>query len=266
MKVAAQLYSLSREYNENPGRVLEIVATQGYDGVEFYSYGLPISQLKKLLRHLNLEPCAAHVSYERLCKNINEEIEAAKELGIDTLICPMIQKEEFSENQIEYFADKLAQISQVLAEENIRFGYHNHWMEMRMIGDKFIFDLLGQNCRNFMMEFDIFWSVVADVNPVLFLESHRKQCRYIHVKDYILAPEFHRKKDASAVEQLLYKLKPECSILQVPAGYGNGKCQEILQKAEETEVEWAIVEQDFFDASPFACMVKSCRYIKAQFR
>lgn len=261
-RIAAQLYSLSKEYELDPVATLRRLAGFGYDGVEFYSYQLPAEQLAKELDRLHLTACSSHVQFDSLVNNIEEEINNAKLLGIDTLICPLICLRDFTAQEILEYRIKLEEIAEKLSAAGLRFGYHNHWMEMRKHGDAFVFDLLAEGNKNFCKEFDVFWSMAAGVDALAFMKENGDNIPFLHMKDYVIGPRKTAGPD-SPIVAILEELKPGVSISQVPVGDGECNCEGLIRQAAEGAVEWIVVEQDFFLDEPFSCMDRSYKKIRS---
>lgn len=125
-------------------------------------------------------------------------------LGIEYVIQPMMPYLN-SEEDVKSFADMLNQSGEVFKAAGVKFGYHNHNMEFCKVvpgGKDFrlstvlnvvsegtpIMDLLMDNTdpSNVNFELDVYWTVMGQNDPVVWLKKRADRIHMLHIKDFIV--------------------------------------------------------------------------------
>lgn len=184
MKVALQLYSLRNLAEDDFFGVIRETAKMGYEGVEFGGYfGKTAEELKSLLDELGLEPVGAHISYERLCEALDEEIEYAKKLGLYSVVCPWTQAD--TKEGWEKIGKNLNEIGKKFRENGILFGYHNHAHEFEKFDGKYALDIIFENsdADNVSAEIDTYWVKKGGEDPIAYTKKYEDRIYLLHAKD-----------------------------------------------------------------------------------
>lgn len=230
LPIALQLYSLRDLSRRNFIHSLELAANLGYEGVEFAGYfDLGSSRLRDLLAELGLVPVSSHVSFERLTKHLDEEIEYNLELGNYTLVCPAPpQGFVASAKAWERLGRELGEIGKRLNDQGLRLGYHNHGWEFAKYEGRFGLDILleAAGSRNLFSQLDLGWTLYAGVEPAQYLSTLKGNCPLVHIKDFNQANK------------------------QVNVGEGVLDLPSVLQVSDQIGVEWLIIETEEYDISP----------------
>lgn len=264
-QIAVQLYSVLDHSKADLKRTLRELSAIGYDGIELAG-GMEFGEKHaQTAWEYGLSIASAHTSLSNLRDSIGREIQKAHKLHVDTLFCQWAFPDAITDfNTVRAFSKELGKYAELLWTEGIRLGYHNHWMEVQTLNGAAPVDEFFKYYEKSrpLMEFDVFWSKLANVDPSSFLRSHRSSCQYLFLKDYV--EEGPRPSDTNGIiEKHIKKLQPDISAVQVPVGSGAVDCRGLLELAKDS-AEWIVVEQTQYNGKdPFMCLEESCRFIKS---
>lgn len=238
---AIQLYSLRDIINNDFKGTLEKLAKMGYTGVEFAGYGgLSANEMKETLTANNLKPVGAHIGISRLQENLDEEIAYHKILGTEYLICPSssIKTEEDAVNTAKILKPAAAKIN----DAGFKFAYHNHDYEFAISGAnsgaEYLLDILFQNLPGeAAMELDVYWAAFAGVEPIAYMEKHKKRLKLLHVK----------------------QISADKKCVDLDKGVLNYR--EIIAKAKSFGAEHFILEQEEYEISSMVSVKNGIDYI-----
>ncbi len=186
-----QMYSLRDLAEKDLRAALKTVADQGYKYIEFAGFfNHSAEEVRSWLDEFGLVCSGTHTGMKELLpQNIEKTAAYHQVIGCKNLIVPGADwsSTEKVENNI-----KLLEFARVrLAEAGIRLGYHNHSREFlpTPFGVKIEDEIIEKTGAE--LEIDTFWAFNAGVDPVDYLEKHKKRISVIHLKDGIPAlPEF----------------------------------------------------------------------------
>jgi sugar phosphate isomerase/epimerase len=167
---------------------------------------------------------------------------AAAELGIGTVIDPMVPAERWQDAaEITATATGLNAAATVAAEYGVAVGYHNHWWEpaARVDGRNAFEVFADQLDPALVLEVDTYWATVAGEDTPALLRRLGDRVRAIHVKDGGLAT------DGSG---------------QVPAGQGRVPVADILAAAPQA---LRVIEFDRYDGDIFDGLAASHAFVIA---
>ena len=167
--------------------VLDQARQWGFKYVEVAEAGgLTPVQFKAELDKRGLVPIAKHVAYNRLRDDIQGVIEEANALGVTAVGCAYIgHKKPFDEAQCRAAAAVFNRAGKALAEQGLKFYYHNHGFEFVPHGQGTLFDLLVAETdpRYVSFEMDVMWTVLPGQDPVRLLEKYPQRWLAMHLKD-----------------------------------------------------------------------------------
>lgn len=176
--------------------------------------------------------------------DVTAAIEAARTVGITTLVEPMVREDKWATPQdAERIAAALNAAAAQAAEHGIRVGYHNHnWELSTRYGDEPALEYLARHLDPaVVLEVDLYWAFMGGVDPVGLLERLGERVKLVHVKD---GPT------GGSIEQ------------QVPAGTGDVPLAAALQAAPWLDL--AIVEFDVYRGEIFEGVTASLRWLEGQ--
>jgi len=209
----------------------------GYSGVEFAGFDdIPADEMKKALESNGLRALASHVRIEDLTSDIDKIIEYHTNIGIEYIICPHAEME--TKKDVLAVAKALTPIAEKVAAAGIKFGYHNHAHEFVKDEGEYLLDVLFDNLpENSIMELDVFWSELANVDTLAYMEKHKKRLELLHIKQI--------GKDGSNVE--------------VAKGLIDFK--DVVGKAKVMGVKHFILEQEEYEVSSMASVEGAIGYL-----
>ena len=243
-KIGLELYTVRRELEKDFAGTLQKVAALGFLEVEFADYFKHTPhEVKTILAHYQLSSPSAHVSTAALRGNLQEEIEAARIIGHQYLVCAYIPIEERrSLDDYQKLVDLLNSAGERLRRAGIQFAYHNHDFEFLPVEGSLPYDLIlaGTDPRLVKMELDLYWITKAGQDALKYFSAYPGRFPLVHLKDM----------DAT----------PRHFFTEVGQGIINFK--KIFAAAQTAGVKHYFVEQDETPASPFSSIKLSMDYLK----
>ena len=134
MSYSLQLFTLRAAMQVDLPGTIRKVAGIGFTQVEPYDFVATAKELGTALAENGLSAPSGHAPL--LSQDQDEIFEAAKELGIATVIDPFLPAEQWQRAEdIQATAAKLNAAAKKGAAYNIRVGYHNHEWELESMID-----------------------------------------------------------------------------------------------------------------------------------
>lgn len=182
MKFSLQLYSIKDVVNGDLEGALKRVAELGYGGVEFAEYyDIQAGEMKKILKDNNLYTVSSHCGGDAFDEYIDKTLEYNKALGSKYVILPWHKYE--TDADVEETVALLNRASAKAKEYGMKIAYHNHDMEFKKIGDKYILDYIAENTDdNVVLQLDVYWAAYAGVDPFEYIEKMGDKIELIHLK------------------------------------------------------------------------------------
>lgn len=242
-KIAAQMYTV-RDYLKTPADIresLEKIKNAGYESVQISGLG-PIDphELKDMIDQLGLTICATHIGYDQLSQSIERVIEQhklwdCKYVGLGAMpIHYQTSREGYTA-----FAREASKYARVLADNGLRFIYHNHSFEfMKFDGVTGMEVLLEESDPEvFDFEIDTYWVQHGGADPVEWINRVNGRMDVVHFKDMAIGPERTQ--------------------LMAEVGEGNLNWKGIIEACAKNSIKWAAVEQDICQRDPFESLAIS---------
>ncbi|WP_434994806.1 sugar phosphate isomerase/epimerase family protein [Arthrobacter sp. Ld5] len=240
MTYSLQLYTLRTALGEDLPGTVKRVAALGYTAVEPYNFVATADELAAALSESGLTAPSGHAPL--LSADQDEIFEAARKLGIGTVIDPHVERARWtSDEDIRATADALNAAARKGAGYGITVGYHNHEFELeeRVDGTSALEVLARHLDPAVVLEVDTYWAAVGGEDPAELLRRLGDRVRFIHIKDGPLT------KDNKA---------------QVAVGSGSMRVWDVLDAAPG--IEAAVVELDDFDGDIFTAVADSLAYLQ----
>jgi len=185
--IGIQLYSFRNDFKKDVPGTLKRVRDYGFEYVELAgTYGLAPAEFKKLLDSNGLKGVAGHFDYGRFQKDPDGVAQEAKTLGLEYAGVAWVPHQgDFDEQECRAAAAVFNKAGEALAKEGIKFFYHQHGYEFQPHGVGTLLDLLMQETKPELVEFemDITWVVFPGQNPVSLLEKYKDRWTLMHLKD-----------------------------------------------------------------------------------
>ena len=251
MKIGAQMYTV-REYCktlDSFADTLAKLADMGFKVVQIsgtcpYTGEWIDEQLKKN----GLECAITHNPYNEIMNDTAALIEKHKKFGCNFIGLGGIGRKEKTIN--DFIADVKPAVK-AIKEAGLHFSYHNHSEEF--------FKVDGTNELEKMMAafapdelsftFDTHWAHAAGADPIQWLKKLKGRVQCIHLKD---------------IE--LYFGENGREIRYGVVGKGNMNFEGILAAADESDVQYGLIEQDdCYGADPFECMKRSYEFLTTRY-
>ncbi|GAA1449343.1 sugar phosphate isomerase/epimerase family protein [Leifsonia poae] len=198
-KLSVQLYTVRELLTEDTVGTLKRIADLGFTQVEpfaFLSFG---DDLGRGLSEAGLTAPTTHQSF--IGGDLEPVFEAAKALGIETVIDPFVAPERWqTAESVDEIASQLNAAAEVAARYGVRVGYHNHAHELEnTIDGVTAFEYFESKLDPaVVLEVDTYWVAVGGHDPVALLKKFGDRVVALHVKD---GPGTTETKDQVAVGQ-----------------------------------------------------------------
>lgn len=231
--IALQLFTVRDDCAADFKSTVEQVARIGYKGVELAGNtgGMNAKELKAFLDGLGLTVAGSHVSIDAIVNGLDSAIEFAVEVGNKWIVCPYLG-DEWRADAAGWVktAKTLEAAGAKCREAGIQMCYHNHSFEFVKYDGQYALDLFYASADPTLLqvELDCYWVKHGGEEPVDYIRKYKGRLPLLHLKD--MAPG----------EDRVFAEVGE-GILDFPA---------ILAAAQESGVEWCVVEQDICQRPP----------------
>jgi len=251
---------LRRDLRATLARLREIGFTQaelyGLSGRENRLFGLTAAELASAFAANALSVELAHV--DGSLTNTAAIADFAAELGITTAIVALPVELGAARNdrlsvapvkglaQLDALAEKLDRTARDYRARGIRFGYHNHDVELLPVAGVVPLDYLMSRTDPDLvkMELDLGWLALAGANPAEYVRRYSGRIVACHMKDY----------DARIASDV-----PERKLVEPGAGAIDFGA--VVAAMRDAKVEHAYIEIDV-SADPLGAVANGYRYLK----
>ncbi len=232
------LYTVRDDMGKDAKATLQAVADAGYKNIEAAGYedgkfyNMSPEEFKSLLQELDLTPISTHQGSVTL-ENADTMMADVKAAGFEYFVVPVppmgLFKFDPETNKLSMTggAKNLAEILDTLGEKasaaGLKLLYHNHDFEFKKDADGIVtIDYLLENCNpdNVNFQMDLYWVTKAGADPLAYFEKYPGRFKIWHVKDMDDQGRF------------------------APVGKGTIDFARILDKKEQSGMEYYMVEQD----------------------
>jgi len=258
LPLGLQLYSVRELLPTDYAGTLKKIGALGYKQVEAAGYfNKDAAQVTQAMQAAGLQCVSAHYPFTALQAQFDEILEFNKKIGVHYLICsspgfkhppapsaththmgfPSISMEDWRWN-----ADQFNKLGEKVSAAGMKFGYHNHIMELRKTDGVVPLEELMRltDPAHVTFEMDCGWVVVGGGNPIDFLQRYPTRITMLHIKDF---KQLHPPK--------------VCELGQGIIKYGP-----IFQAAAKTgHIKHMFVEQEEFDMPPFQALKVDADYM-----
>jgi sugar phosphate isomerase/epimerase len=144
------------------------------------------AEFKVELDKRGLVPIGSHFPFDRLRDDLDGVLREAKALGLIYVGCAWIShKAPFDETQCRAAAAVFNRAGKALAEQGMKFYYHNHGYEFYPHASGTLFDLLVAETdpQTVYFQMDVLWTVFPGQDPAKLLEKYPNRWLLLHLKD-----------------------------------------------------------------------------------
>jgi len=226
-----QLWTVKKALAEDPKGVLKQLSADGYKLIESFQgnkgmfWGMSNTEFKKYMDELGMTIISSHCTTgEDFEKKANE----AAAIGMKYLLNPFVPVQKTIDDY-KKIAEQFNKNGEICKKAGIRFGYHNHNHDFKMIDNQVAMDIYLQNTDPALVDFemDIYWVITAKQDPEAWLKKYNNRFRLCHIKD--------RTKGATVDDA-------SCIL-----GQGSIDFPKILKAAKKHGMHYYIVEQERYD-------------------
>ena len=244
-------------------KVLEKYAAIGYKGVEmgdmFLRNGDPAENLARL-KDLGMEPlCTSLPMGKPDLSAVPEIVERAHKLGVHRAACmgSTMRIHEIGMRVLEHFPtydesmeelEGLENMAKALKKEGIDVTFHNHETEfLTFYNGEAWFDLMVRNSEDLKFELDTGWAMYGHRDPVKVMDLLGDRLAALHLKDYMEGNVPRKSRALPGMDGTkLYQFNTPHNFPNLCApGAGKLPVYDILEKAQQMGIDYAIIEQDF---------------------
>jgi sugar phosphate isomerase/epimerase len=213
--------------------------------------GKTSAEQRKLYDSMGIVWESIHAGGDDLRVRLQATIDEAKGAGIKNITCsfplyPVDRAQIMAGPTVDDWkrnADAFNKAGAACKAAGMSFGYHNHNIEFRKIGEVVPYDLLLKETDPSLvqMEMDIGWVMAAGADPVAYLTKYPNRYHSVHIKDLKNQgiPNFNMKMisaiigkgiiDWKAVLAAIHKTKLERAFLEIEEPYDPSALEMVKQ-------------------------------------
>jgi len=246
-KFGMQLWTVKNALGKDPQGVLKQLSDDGYKLIESFEgnkgmfWGMSNTDFKKYMDELGMTIISSHCNTS---KDFEKKAGDAAAIGMKYLLNPYVPVQKTADDY-KKIAEEFNKNGDVCKKAGIRFGYHNHAHDFKMVDNQAAMDIYLQNTDPALVDFemDIYWVVTAKQDPEAWLKKYKDRFRLCHIKDRIKGST---EEDASCI-----------------LGQGSIDFKKILDTAKSNGMQYYIVEQERYDnTTEMDCAKADAEYLK----
>ncbi len=242
--IGIQLYTVRSDLSNDYTGTIRKLARLGYEGIELAGFGeISATELKTLVQDLGIKVAGCHSPLDQLKADLNRVLDYQETIGNHRIILPWLSEEIQEKGRDGYrsVGEFLGELSEAIAPRGFSISYHNHSFEFVPDGEGYFLDtLLEAGKRNQVKsELDTYWVKHGGADPVEYIRKYKGRIELLHIKDMGEGDD-----------------QPFAEV-----GSGILDWDSIFDAAEDTGVEWYLVEQDICPGPPLESAEKSLKYL-----
>jgi sugar phosphate isomerase/epimerase len=184
-----QLWSVKQALYKDTMGVLKQIAADGYKKIEGFEgdlglfWGMKNTELKKVMDDLGMKFVSSHCE---ISKDFESKAAQAAEIGMKYLICPH-KGAQPSIDHYKKIADEFNACGEIAKKHGIKFAYHNHDYSFVPMNGIVPQDVMMENTNPKIVDFemDMYWTRVAGVDPLAYMDKYPNRFKLVHVKDLV---------------------------------------------------------------------------------
>ena len=187
-----QLWSVKMALDKDPMGVLKLLSKSGYKKVESFEgmkgmfWGMKNTEFKKVMDDLGMNMVSSHCNDTGDFKSFERKAAEAGEIGMKYLICAHKGPQKSIDN-FKQFAEEFNECGKIAKKHGLRFAYHNHDYSFIPMNGIVPQDVLMENTDKDIVDFemDLYWTRVANIDPVAYMKRYPNRFKLVHVKDLV---------------------------------------------------------------------------------
>jgi sugar phosphate isomerase/epimerase len=238
--ISVQLYSVREQAKEDFLGTLKRIADIGYAGVEFAGlHGHEPKEIKKVLDDLGMRAATSHGGLATE-ENVQEIVETAQLFEAKLVISGWKREDWASLDGIRRAAEAYQKAAALLAPHGIRMGYHNHWWEMQVVEGRYGLEHFLELAPDVEAQIDTYWACnFGAVDVPALVKKWSSRASTLHIKD---GP--------------LVEGEPHTAV-----GAGKMDVPAVINAADESRLEWLVVELDDCATDMMTAVADSYKYL-----
>jgi len=248
--VALQSHTIREPLVKDLVGTIKAVADMGYKGIE----GSPPrncspGEWRRIIEDHGMRLIGASTGLTEMMNGLPQLVENCNSMGVNTLMMGLWAELNESNGDWKRLVADLEQAATKATAEGLRILYHNHAFEFEsrvdgMYALDYIFASIDASVLQ--AEIDTYWVATGGEDPVAYIRKYAGRLPFLHLKD--------RQKDVPREQQRAF----------AEVGAGSLDWNAILDAANDTKIEWFIVEQDQTDLTPLESARISLEYLKGR--
>lgn len=187
-----QLWSVKQALAKDTLGVLKQIAANGYKKIESFEgpkgmfWGMKNTEFKKVMDDLGMNIVSTHCNDTGNFKTFEQKAAAAGEIGMKYIICAFKGPQKTLDH-FKKFADEFNACGEIAKKYGLRFAYHNHDYSFIPMNGIVPQDVMMENTDKDVVDFemDLYWTRVADIDPVAYMKRYPNRFKLVHVKDLV---------------------------------------------------------------------------------
>lgn len=248
MEIGAQLYTI-RLYTQTVRdfeRAMKKLADIGYRYVQLSAIGSEVKPeiAREICDRLGIRIVLTHSDVNRILNDTERLIEEHRVMGCNYIGLGSMPDRYRTEEWIGNFVEDFKEPAKKMKEAGMLLMYHNHAFEFEKVNGRYLLDVLLDGFAPDELGFtlDTYWVQTAGGDVCQWIERLKDRIPCVHLKDRGIVGK---------------------EAVMAPVMEGNMNFPAIMKALENTSCEYALVEQDTCYESPFVCLEKSYRNLKA---
>jgi sugar phosphate isomerase/epimerase len=241
--ISIQLYSLRERAQQDYLSVLKDVAEMGYKGVEGAGlFDYTPREVRKMVEDLGMVVSSNHGPMPNK-DNASEVIDLTLGLGTDLAVSGFGPDDFKDMDAIRRTADTTNAAVEAIAGSDVRLALHNHWWEFNEVDGRLAYDIFLEMCPDVLCEIDVYWaSNFGAVNVPAQVAKFKSRIPLLHIKD---GP--------------LVQGEPHTAV-----GAGKMDIPAVVAAADESVLQWLVVELDECATDMTEAVRESCKYLTGE--
>ncbi len=267
-QLGMQVFGVRELLAKDPQGVLKSLAGIGIKNIELFD-PTSLKAMVPMIKDLGMNPLATHFlagfmtgKWDTIKKfggappadfHFENIVDDCASLGIKFMgISMMMPEERQSMDDYKKFADLANKHGEISAKSGVQLYYHNHSFEFKPDQGTTPFEeMLNRfDPKLVKVELDIFWTLIANNDPVTWIKKLNNQLLFIHLKDL--------KKD-TPVDYTVFEVDHK-AFLEIGSGIIDWKS--IFEAAKGAGVQYALLDQDYTEMDKIESVKKSYDYLK----
>lgn len=249
MQTGAQLFTVRMftQTVEDFQCTIQRVAQMGYRTVQLSAVGRAVRPeiAKRICDECGVKIVITHNDASRILHDTERLIHEHEIMGCKYIGLGCMPEKYQDSTWIGRFSRDFMEPAHMIRDAGMLLMYHNHDLEFEKVGGKYLFDYLLDDFApdELGITLDTYWVQTAGADVTEWIQKCADRIPCVHLKDRAVVSG--RK------------------AIMAPVLEGNMNFRSILKALEKTCCEYALVEQDTCVESPFICLEKSYRNLKA---